>query len=699
MSVFNQPSLIVITIISGVIALLIAIFQYYYNTSKKRKAGKVRVLLAFLRFLSVFTLLILLFDPKITINTIEKEKPELVLLQDQSESMAFLKVEGVANKFTEKITTDPDLQRTFSIYNYDFANDLIWKDSVNDSIKKNKIGITNKQSTYIYNALKSTETAHKKNNTTKLILSDGNQNIGIDYAYYKTPKSQKLYSVVFGDTTKIADLKVNSVNVNKYVNYNNTFPVEFLVNYTGNTSLDAKVTIYHKGKAIYKKELHFKSPNDAQFINTTIKAKELGIQNYKIVVTTSGLSEKNTQNNTQYFSVETIDKKTRIAIIASTIHPDISCIKRSLESEKNRKVQVLKPAQVTTLKNIDFVICYQPDSEFSAIYKKVQKSQIPIFTFTGERTDWTFLNEVQKAVYKDPFSSQIPTEILGYWNPNFELFYTDDFSMQDYPPITTQWGKTQLQPDLQPLLYQSVKGIPSQKPLLALDLNTTLGKANSGYFFGEGIWKWRIACFKRDGNFDAFDGIWGKITQLITQKKKKNHLEVQHEKKYYQNETLQLKATFYNAAFEIDRNAQLKAQLIHLKTKSRNQYPLSFTGKSYQAEIGNLQKGEYRLIVKEQRKGDQYTSGFVVRENSLEGQLQSPDMARMSKIALRNSGKLFFSDQFDALKKELLRQENSKPVLKTITKQKTLLEFPYLLIAILILLAIEWFVRKYNGLT
>ena len=56
-----QTETILYIIIAGILALLVALFQYMY---KSKKRSKRYVLLTFLRFLTLFSVLLLLINPK-----------------------------------------------------------------------------------------------------------------------------------------------------------------------------------------------------------------------------------------------------------------------------------------------------------------------------------------------------------------------------------------------------------------------------------------------------------------------------------------------------------------------------------------------------------------------------------------------------------------------------------------------------------
>ena len=74
-------------ILAGIFAILLALFQYAY---KKKSMSKLNMLFAFFRFLTIFSILLLLINPKFEQEQIIVEKPNLVLVVDNSSSIKYL---------------------------------------------------------------------------------------------------------------------------------------------------------------------------------------------------------------------------------------------------------------------------------------------------------------------------------------------------------------------------------------------------------------------------------------------------------------------------------------------------------------------------------------------------------------------------------------------------------------------------------
>ena len=62
-------------------------------------------------------------------------------------------------------------------------------------------------------------------------------------------------------------------------------------------------------------------------------------------------------------------------------------------------------------------------------------------------------------------------------------------------------------------------------------------------------------------------------------------------------------------------------------------------------------------------------------------------------------GKLVYSNQVESLISNLLADKDYFTVQKSITTQKSLIDWKWILVLIASLLSIEWFVRKYYGKT
>jgi len=670
---------ILLLIGAAIIALIIAAFQYFFKT---KRAGKENVLFAFLRFLSVFLLLVLLINPTINVVSTSTEKPELIVLADQSFSIKHLKQENKLASVLNQIQQNKELSEKFDVFVYGFGNQLY------DTLSKTLID----GQTKISYALKNIQKVHRKPNSATVLLTDGNQTYGADYGYYKSAKNQPVYAMAFGDTLQVEDLKVTRVNVNKYAYLNNTFPIEIQVNYSGNNSRNAQLQVYKEKQLVHKEVVNFSESKKSHFTNIKIKASSPGVHRYSAVIVPFE-GEKNENNNRKSFVVETIDQKTSVLLVSEIKHPDVAALKRSIESNERRELTVRKPNEVKDLEKYQLVILYQPKSSFKKVYELIENTKIPTFTITGTQTDWNVINRLNRGYKKSAFRQT--EEILPILNEQFEIFITDEFSFTKFPPLENSLGSENVSGNFETLLSKKIQGVETNQPLLAF---WTENSVPDVVLFGEGIWKWRIHDFKNNEDFKNFDTFLGKIIQFLSNKEKRKRLTVNYESVYYSNNLIKITSNFFNKNYEFDATAKLSISLRSEDKTVNKKVPMVLKGQFFEADLSDLEPNTYNFTVSVSKHNAKVSGTFTVLDFDIEKQFYNANIENLERLVTGNSGKLFYSDQTNTLVQDLLNSEQLKAIQKSKSDQKSLISWKYLLAILLLLLAIEWFLRKYKGL-
>src|SRR5688572_2200080 len=94
---------ILLLLLSIVIAGGLSYFQYFFKAKSK---SNVIILLAFLRFLVIFGLLVLLINPIVTKNTLEITKTPLAIAVDNSSSITALKSDKKVLELYKELTSN-----------------------------------------------------------------------------------------------------------------------------------------------------------------------------------------------------------------------------------------------------------------------------------------------------------------------------------------------------------------------------------------------------------------------------------------------------------------------------------------------------------------------------------------------------------------------------------------------------------------
>ncbi|MEM9680731.1 MAG: VWA domain-containing protein, partial [Bacteroidota bacterium] len=190
-----QTDTLLYIILAGIAALLIALFQYIYKSQRSTKLNSV---LALLRFVTLFSILLLLINPKFSSVSYYDEKPNLIVAIDNSESVMHLKQDDKVRALYQSIIDDSDLKERFNIQYYGFGNAFYALDSLSFIERQ----------TNIAKAFRNLSDVYKNTTSPVVLISDGNQTYGSDYQFETQKLGQAIFPVILGDTTQYADLKI-----------------------------------------------------------------------------------------------------------------------------------------------------------------------------------------------------------------------------------------------------------------------------------------------------------------------------------------------------------------------------------------------------------------------------------------------------------------------------------------------------------
>ena len=671
-------STILLILLSVIISGAVAFYHYIFKADNQNKTNW---LLAFLRFISVFSLLLLLINPVISRKSIETNKIPLAIVADNSRSISELKANDVEKELFEKLTSNSALKEKFEIQTYSFDEEFFAGKPLD--FKGNQSNIDN-----VATNLKQ---LNKNAFYPIVLLTDGNQTIGNDYVF-SFQETASVFPVVLGDTTTTFDLKINQLNANKYAFLKNKFPVEVFLQYNGNKAISTNFSIEKNGKKISSQVINFDKKNKVQSVQILLEADRVGLQKYKAVISSS-IKEKNTYNNVKNFAVEVIDQRKEIAIISDISHPDLGALKRAIESNAQRKVTLLKTNSISDLKKYNLLILYQPNASFRKVFEANKNLRINTFVITGMSTDFNLLNQMQSDLEfkltnkKEDFTSSFLT--------GFNLFAQNDIQFGQLPPLENPFGKITEKGSVNTLLTAKVNGIEVGNPILTF---SEKGNSRSAYLLGENSWKWRMESHVINKSYEKYDQFIDKIIQYLSTNSAKKSLLVEHESFYNSGETIEIFAQYFNKSYELEENANLSINLTNKNTKSTKNYNFSKANNGYQTIFEGLEPGNYAFQVKESSSNASYNGTFEVLDFDVEKQFVNPDVSKLQQLANQNKGEVIHTNQIDKLIQRLLEKDTYLPVEKSLVKNSPLIDWIILLIILAVSLTTEWFIRKYNGL-
>lgn len=653
-------------------------FQYYF---KGRQQGRTRIVLSFLRFVGVFCILLILINPKFSKVSYRIEKPNLVILVDNSSS---LQGNGeLVKQLVGNFQTNADLSDRFKIESYLLGEKLRALDSLTFTD-----ALTN-----IQKPLATLKEVYARRNTALVLVSDGNQNIGQDYSLSNDQSTPEIYSVTVGDTTRYEDLSVGPININKYAFLNNRYPVESYVTYQGSGTVDVKVVVAVDGATVLQEVVTLSKASNLKNIQTLVNAKTVGVKAIQVRVTPLD-TERNTSNNSRTASVEVISEKTKIGLVSQLLHPDIGTLTKAIESNEQREVVVLKPdTSKQGLEEIDLFILYQPTRAFQSVLDFIDQKQSNYLIVTGTHTDFQFLNSVQQGFnIETGYPGQ---EVFATLNTGFSKYDILDVDLTDFPPLTSNAGPIVFNEPQETILGVQIKGLDMNLPLLAVYGSNTHKKS---ILMGEGIWKWRMQSYRNSGDFVNLDAFLGKLMRYLATDTARNRLNLTYSKNYEGSNTVYISATYFDETYVFDPNAAISINVTKKGTKASSSIPMVLKNGYFEADLTNLLPGDYDFTATVKGEGYEEQGSFTILDFDLEKQFVSSNYLKMRQLALDTGGKHFFPSDYEALLSELISSNSYVPTQKSSENVVSLIDFRILLGLIALALSLEWFLRKYNGL-
>jgi hypothetical protein len=627
--------------------------------------------------------LLLLINPKFDKITFYDEKPNLIVAIDNSESIDYLKQSTNTKDLVASLKLNEQLQENFNLEFYTFGKSVSPSDSLAFDEKQSNIAEVFDRLSEVYN----------NSVSPTVLISDGNQTYGYDYEFMTKRYKQAIFPVILGDTTTYTDVKIQPLNVNRYAYLKNKFPVEIIATYNGNDAVNSQLRIVSGNATVFSQPINFSKNKTSQIINLNLPANRVGVGSYRAEIIPID-NEKNKVNNTKNFAVEVIDQKTNVAIVSDILHPDLGALKKAIESNEQRQAVILNTIDFINQSNdFQLVIVYQPTNNFRALFNEIDRLKLNKLVITGTKTNWSLLNQLQSN-YKQELTNQTE-DFQPTLNQNYSTFIIDNLNFDSFPPLQSEFGETKFTVPIETILFKTINGTQLDEPLLA---TFEMNEKREALLLGEGLWRWRAQSYLDEKSFDTFDNFIGKLIQYLSSQQKRSRLNVNYESFYNGNDNVKITAQFFNKNYEFDANENINIVLKNKETNTNTTYPFVLKNTNYQVDLSGLEAGEYAFTISASSENISKSGELKILDYNVEQQFLNANVRKLTSIADKSNGKAYFIDNMSTLINDLLSDSRFSIVQKSSKKVVPLIDWKYLLALIVLSLAMEWFIRKYNGL-
>lgn len=674
------------------LAVLYALLLYQGD---KNLGKKLRYGLAILRIVGVATIAWLLYAPLIKTLNYTLDKPIIIIGQDNSLSIGQIKAAGFDQKSYEKHLKklQDKLSDQYEVKTYHFS------DSVKEGLDfKNQGKLTDAASFF----QKIKDDYANRNVGAIVLATDGIFNHGENPLYSINQISAPVYTVALGDSIPKRDVLISNVNYNNIVYLDDDFTIEVQVQAFQSDGESTTLSVSQNGSKIQQLNVAINGNSFVKTIPVKIHAGKIGIQKYTIQLSVLS-NEITTKNNTQTFYVEVIDGRQKVLLAAVAPHPDLGVIKEAISQNKHYDAKLALADDLSSIdpSKFDLIVLYQlPDAQniSASFLKKLNLIKKPIWYILGANSGISSFNKIQNQVDLSSSNGQVQEiyPILVKDFTSFNLSEADRRIFAAFDPLLSPFGRLTVNANVASVFNQRIGQLSTQQPLWFFTNDNGL---KAGYLMGEGLWRWKLSEAKNEVNTSGLSDLISKTIQYLSVKDDKRRFKVFTSKSAYdENETIQFNATLYNDSYQAVNEPEVTLQVKNEAGKIFN-YTFSKTENAYQLDAGTMPAGNYSYLSSTSMGGKRFVASgnFYINAVIAEYQQTTANHQLLSTISKQSNGKLFMPADLLKIADEILKNENIKTVSYEDRKYDELINMKWLFALILVMLSMEWFLRKRNG--
>ncbi len=676
-----------------------------------------RYLLTGFRFLIFVLLGTLLLEPLLNYIQRMSSPPIVAVLQDVSESLViqqdsqFVKEEypGLLGDFVGDFDGE------------DYMMDLWGYASQLFPIEHSDSLSFTSEGTNISLALEEVQKKYQNQNLGALVLiSDGISTAGINPLYTTEQIRQPVFTVLLGDTTQQRDLQIQDVLYNEIAYLKSEMPIKVKVNILGYPLQDIQVTLNKDDAVIDRKTIQLGGTKQSEDVDFYFQPEETGLQRYTIRLTALD-NEISYKNNVKRIFVNVLETRRKIAIFAGGPHPDIGALRRTFDTDESYEVEpfILKqPGEyyqdpfTKDLAAYDLIILHNfPESSrdvsmVERLVEVVKNENKPLMVFIGKSTDLKVMEPLYPYMAITPEeikfrSEEIITNFLSTYQQHST--YTFGRNWLDWagasPPIYHNRSSWKPKQTAEVFATAKIKNVELDYPVFALQ--NYLSRKNM-VFIGENFWRMRTHSYIERETFDAFDDWIINNVKWLTVTDDKRKFKVEPTKNIFTgNEPVILKGQVYDDSYNPIPNVDIKISMRNPSGKINDYYLNEIAPSQYISQLYNLAEGTYNYeaegILADRVVGRDKGTFSIGRSNIEHFQLQANDDL-MQQIALRTGGEFVYARDLNEVAEKLRNLSGLKPLIDYKTQRQSIINFPWLLILVLIFLSVEWTVRKWHSM-
>lgn len=684
-------------ILIGVISVSGISLAFYTYSSYQSISNFSKIVLILLRS-SIFILLVfLLMNPVFKHTVTTEEKPELVILFDQSSSVSISKGNWNGSLNLPRLTLDinNNLSQEFDLrwvgfdsdtYEIDIADSMSFTGSQTDI----GLALSNVVSNYTPNQI--------------LLITDGVTTRGRDPLFVAQNLDIPINSLAIGDSTRFKDLVVSFVEYSSEMVTETEYTVRVGIRNDGFLGSKSRVTLNRDGLEIASQDVIFQYETGIQQVDFNLSSSSEGLYDYTVSVEPFE-TEWSTENNVYNFSVNYVDSRLEILYMTYQHHPDVSIVKQILFEYPEISITELTWNGTRFLQNLnqlnttdfDLIVIHgvpnsSNTSELVRLRTLISEHNTVLFMIPGTTTDPVYpsilstLNSFQADGNSMSWTqSQIQPQSAQSGHPVLDL---PTYNWSRSPLVTSLYSGLAVRSGNQSLMispqYESIPAVSTQR--IGNYRSTVLSISGFGSFYLSG----------NDDDRETISDLIGNIITWSASDVNQDLFQLTSNKSEYSAR----ENIIFNASVRTEDGSPEENAIVDLMIENDNSETRNFS-------LQNTQNGNFTLSVASLPVGTYEFSGSARRNDFNIGTVTGSFTVGSSQQELVNTirqdnllnqlsslthGISYDYSEVDALISELKSRSNKTTVNKT--DMLNVFKNPLWFVVVILLLTIEWFLRR-----
>ncbi|MFQ5648647.1 MAG: VWA domain-containing protein [bacterium] len=700
-----------------------------------------------LKFTAIAVLLLLVLEPIVTVSKVMPRKSSLVVLVDDSKSMSIKDVKGNRSRkdFVQNLLGEQarpglmdELEKNFKLQVYRFASEV-------DHLQKTGELAAQGEATDLAKSLNLATEIGKHNAVSGVVLvTDGvnhSDQDPLEIAALMKNKNLPVFVVGVG-SEKTRDIELAKVAANHSVIENSVVEVSALIKNKSFAEQEVELELLEDGRLLKKQTVRLKG--SATHVSLKFSPQKQGFVRYSLEVVARE-NEFITDNNSKSFIIDNRSRKARVLYLEGHPRAEFKFIRRALDGDESielvsllrtgrpdkfyrqgvKNQQELKdgyPLSKAELFEYDAIIFGSMEREF---FKDEQLENTVAFVsqrgggflMLGGSQSFAqggYTNSVIEkllpvelpyqngstalapATFHDKYRLLLTSE--GYRNPILRLSADESQNHAIWDELTELEGYNPLgraKPGATILAVHPLSEPDNPKIILA---QQRFGRGRSMIFATSSSWLWQMGMPHQDMSHERF---WRQVLRWLALSSPEPIESHTDNATYIPNEQVTIKADVRDSSFTTIPDATIKARITK-PSGEKVEVPFRWSSNGTVEHLGTYhpdEEGMYLVEISAFSARGQFLgkseTAFFVEKSKVEFSNAHLQSAFLSRIAEVSGGKYYYQEEAQNLPSEIAVMQSSYSKLV----EYDLWDMPVWFLLVIVILCVEWYVRRSKGLS